>query len=96
MYADAAGRYIGEGHRVYISLDKDVLDERIVRTNWDQGDMRLNEVSSYINAILKNNELAGMDVCGEPSQEQVHDDAVIIRSNEVNRYFSNIMKNFLL
>lgn len=95
MYADAADKYVGEGHKVYISLDKDVLDERIVSTNWDQGDMRLNEVSSYINAILKNNELAGMDVCGEPSLGQAHDDAVI-RSNEVNRYFSNIMKNFLL
>ena len=58
--------------------------------------MRLNEVSSYINAILKNNEPAGIDVCGEPSQEQAHDDDVIIKSNEVNRYFSNIMENFLL
>ena len=86
---------MGEGHKIYISLDKDVLDERIVSTNWDQGDMRLNEVSSYINAILKNYELAGMDVCGEQSLGQAHDDAVI-RSNGVNRYFSNIMKNFLL
>ncbi|MGN0407966.1 MAG: arginase family protein [Bacteroides sp.] len=87
---------VGENKAVYISIDKDVLDESVVKTNWDQGDMRINEIYSYIKEVAQKNEIIGADVCGEPSHEEAVNDDIIIRSNTVNLSVLNILKKFLM
>ena len=72
-----------------------MLDESVVKTNWDQGDMRLNEMYSYIKYIMKENELLGVDVCGEPLYEDAVNEELIIKSNMVNEDIFNIIKKFL-
>jgi len=50
---------------VYISIDKDVFSEEIVKTNWDQGNMNLAEFLNAFNIIKNNHKVIGMDICGE-------------------------------
>lgn len=38
---------------VYISIDKDVLDERYAMTNWNQGDMSLGMLEDVLAHFLK-------------------------------------------
>lgn len=50
---------------VYLSIDKDVLARDVVRTNWDQGVMRLEELTAAIR--LLQGRLLASDVTGEVS-----------------------------
>ncbi len=50
---------------VYLSIDKDVLAHDVVQTNWDQGVMRLEELTSAIQ-MLKGR-IVGSDVTGDVS-----------------------------
>lgn len=52
---------------VYISIDKDVLNEESAATNWDQGSMSLNQMKVLLNMIFQNHEVIGVDICGECS-----------------------------
>ena len=49
---------------VYISVDKDILDESEVKTNWDQGNMRLSVLIAILENIRKNRTILGADICG--------------------------------
>ena len=50
---------------VYISVDKDVLCMEDASTTWSQGDMRLEELNSFLEIILRRCEVIGIDICGE-------------------------------
>lgn len=50
---------------VWISIDKDVLDEREALTNWDQGRMPLSALLQIVAAIGAQKRIAGADICGE-------------------------------
>lgn len=50
---------------IYISIDKDVLDEADAITNWDQGTMRLRQLITAIHSLVVSKNVIGMDVCGE-------------------------------
>ena len=50
---------------VYISIDKDVLSEDVVNTNWSQGDLNLEELESILHKIILEEEVIGIDICGE-------------------------------
>ncbi len=65
--ADLLGALRGalSGQPVYLSIDKDVLAHDVVRTNWDQGVMTLEELESAI-AMLRGN-LFAADVTGDVS-----------------------------
>lgn len=52
---------------VYISVDKDVFNEEEVVTNWDQGEMTMEDFKHAFSVIRNNFEILGMDVCGECS-----------------------------
>ena len=52
-------------HNVYISIDKDVLGRDYARTDWDQGNMTLDQLFSAIRDISLNHRIIGVDVCGE-------------------------------
>ena len=54
---------------VYLSIDKDVLSRDDARTNWDQGEMSLEQMQEMIKQISRERKLLGVDICGEPQQE---------------------------
>ena len=49
---------------VYLSIDKDVLRREDARTNWDQGEMRLEELCGCIRFLGSRAEILGVDICG--------------------------------
>lgn len=50
---------------VYISIDKDVLHPSWACTNWDQGEMSLTLLLSYLEKLAKVKRIIGLDICGE-------------------------------
>jgi hypothetical protein len=52
--------------RVRLSLDKDVLDPAVVRTNWDQGVFGEAHLAALVGSFR--GKLAGADVCGDVSE----------------------------
>jgi arginase family enzyme len=50
---------------VWITIDKDVLPEDEVVTNWDQGHMPLDAVLRFVRALVGARRLIGADLCGE-------------------------------
>ncbi|MET0232738.1 MAG: arginase family protein [Rhodanobacteraceae bacterium] len=50
---------------VWISIDKDVLPEDEVVTNWDQGHMPLEALRAFLDAIRVRKRILGADICGE-------------------------------
>jgi hypothetical protein len=50
---------------VWLTIDKDVLPEEEVVSNWDQGRMPLQAVLALIEAIGRRFRIAGADICGE-------------------------------
>ena len=50
---------------VWISIDKDVLPENEVVTNWDQGHMPLEALLAFLDAIRDRKRILGADICGE-------------------------------
>ncbi len=71
---------------VYISIDKDVLSRSDAVTNWDQGIMHIGTLSQYLDVILKNKQVEGVDICGEehisPVQAFLPNFQRVIRKNE--------------
>src|SRR5262249_47800268 len=55
---------------VWISIDKDVLSEAEVVTNWDQGQMPLTALLAAIRFFGAQRRIVGVDVCGEYSPSQ--------------------------
>jgi hypothetical protein len=50
---------------VYISIDKDVLDRAFAATNWDHGNMQLQELLAALQTLVRQKNVLGIDVCGE-------------------------------
>lgn len=50
---------------VYISMDKDVLSTSDAITDWNQGPFSLSWVLHLINDFIGQNEIIGVDICGE-------------------------------
>lgn len=55
---------------LYISVDKDVLSEAEIKTNWSQGDFTMKQLQNLLHLFCEKWEqdgkyLLGMDVCGE-------------------------------
>lgn len=61
---------IPEALPLYISLDKDVMSRDYARTDWDQGEMTLQEVMDVITHAAEGREVIGIDVCGEITFEK--------------------------
>lgn len=50
---------------VYVSIDKDVLDPADAVTDWEQGTMKLAELTRLMRFIASYRRLCGADICGE-------------------------------
>lgn len=58
-----------EGKRVYLSVDKDVLDRTFARTDWSQGTYSLDTLKGWLERLLRLDVVA-VDVCGGLSPAQ--------------------------
>lgn len=53
------------GERVYVSLDKDVMDRPWARTDWSQGTLTLEDVKQMLRRIFESGmDVVAVDVCG--------------------------------
>ena len=71
---------------LYISIDKDILCKKDASTTWSQGDMSLEELKSCLEAVFlhlqqRGGKIAGVDICGEQSQEEGAPGSVNDRAN---------------
>ena len=57
------------GKRIYLSVDKDVLDRAWARTDWSQGSYSLTQLKGWLDRLLRRDVVA-VDVCGELSLEK--------------------------
>ena len=76
-----------EQQAVYISIDKDVLSPKVVKTNWDQGTMQLEELEQMLHVVFQYRRAIGVDICGEWENtncyyENMQNSAI---NNEANR-----------
>lgn len=62
---DFGSCYVPSDLPLYISLDKDILSEKVLRTNWDQGDMSEEELFSALRSLYDSRRVIALDVCGE-------------------------------
>ena len=76
---------------VYISIDKDVLSRKVLRTNWDQGIMTEAEFRRELDRFTMDPKIhiLGVDICGEPAynacRRLLDDTRDLRRSDGVNR-----------
>lgn len=68
---------------VYLSVDKDVLSEEVLSTNWDQGSMTLERMQEWIRFFVEHGNVIGMDLCGEEEGRN---------SLEVNRKLEKVLE----
>jgi len=57
---------------IYISIDKDVLNTTEAITNWDQGTMKLDGLTHYLEWLVHEKAVEGIDICGEAHLSPVH------------------------
>ncbi len=69
---------IEKGLPLYLSIDKDALSTDVCLTDWDQGDMSLSSLSSFLKAAGRVHRLLGADICGN-TMRPVSDD--ILKKN---------------
>ena len=72
------------GERLYVSIDKDVLSPDYARTNWDQGNMTLQELEGIVAEAAGVMQIAAIDICGELSSDKgakEDDFAINLRTN---------------
>ena len=62
VFASHAGTF-----PVYLSVDKDILSKEDLDTNWDQGNVRVDELLSLAKDCLAGRKVLAVDLCGEPS-----------------------------
>ncbi len=56
---------------IYVSIDKDVLNEPDAATNWDQGQLRIDSLIGWLEELLTTNSVIGVDVVGDYSPAQL-------------------------
>lgn len=49
---------------IYLSIDKDVLDCEIYKTDWSQGTMALHQLETVLETVFSMRRVSGVDVCG--------------------------------
>ena len=76
------------GERVYVSLDKDIMDKAFARTDWTQGGHSLEDVERELGKLMESMEVVALDICGElaPSKGATPEDLRINRETNFELY----------
>lgn len=67
---------------IYISIDKDIINTKEAKTDWDQGSLTLKELKNIYVGICKEHKIIGIDICGDSS----YDNKIFLNNynNEIN------------
>ena len=78
---------------IYISVDKDVLDEKYAVTNWDQGEMSLYMLEEVLKVLVTDYDVIGIDICGVfPEENGIPD---FLRAERINTGSDEELYHFL-
>ena len=84
------------GERVYVSLDKDIMDKAYARTDWTQGGHTLEDVKRELAKLAEAMEIVAVDICGElaPSKGATPEDLRINKETNIELYhcLTNLLK----
>ena len=80
-------------HPVYLSIDKDVISRDELVTNWDQGQARWEDVTSFTRRILSDRKVIGVDICGECAPDQ--EDCDVALETEGNDEFNKDILEYI-
>ena len=84
------------GERVYVSLDKDIMDKAYARTDWTQGGHTLEDVKRELGRLAEALEIVAVDICGElaPSKGATPEDLRINKETNIELYhcLTNLLK----
>jgi hypothetical protein len=84
------------GERVYVSLDKDIMDKAYARTDWTQGGHTLEDVKKELGRLAQSMEIVAVDICGElaPSKGATPEDLRINKETNIELYqlITNLLK----
>lgn len=80
-----------ESWPLYLSVDKDILEEEAADTNWDQGSMDRDTLLVCLEEAMALRRVIGMDVCGENPEEE----ASGCRSEENERTNRELAERYL-
>ncbi len=79
---------------IYISVDKDVLSEDELHTNWDQGDMSMETLMNSLRLLKEkySGDIIAVDVCGEcaPDEAELYTEKGIEASNRINKLIAEL------
>lgn len=79
---------------VYISVDKDVLAESELKTNWDGGSLSVKNLFKLLEMIFARGKVLGVDICGEPAAQGNFPDAENLeRSDSINAALLKFLKD---
>nr|WP_296084279.1 arginase family protein [uncultured Blautia sp.] len=73
---------LSEDLPLYVSVDKDVLCKEDASTTWSQGDMHFSELMRFLELVLEQQNILGMDVCGECDTDSSSEDFLNDYANE--------------
>jgi len=76
---------------LYISIDKDVLSTQFAITDWDQGEMSLDEMKDLLSTIMAAHEIIGIDICGDSSE---YTENGVLVNNQTNQHLFDFLSNF--
>ena len=78
---------------VYISIDKDVIDKKYVKTSWDQGKMEMKDMERIIDKLATKHKIIGIDICGEynNSMDSISYEA-LKKNNKANKELLNFIE----
>ena len=74
----------------FISIDKDILSEEELKTNWNQGIMSSEIMCKWLTFIKENVNICGIDICGEPDICEA--EVEIKKSAEINYKLEKLFK----
>ena len=69
---------------LYVSIDKDVLSPDVCPTDWDQGDMGIEDLKELLFSEGKGREIKGFDICGGVKGDGILYREEIIKNRETD------------
>lgn len=82
---------IPEDAPIYISIDKDVLPEETLQTNWNGGRLPLPKLERLLQTVCERRQILGIDICGEPPEsDTLQNPQNVEASSRINAELSKI------
>lgn len=75
---------------IYISIDKDVMEEEYAACDWDQGQMTLIELMNRLQDLFKDHRILGIDICGD---KKTPNDNELEINNKTNKSLLALIRN---